>query len=307
MVRVLGVDWWESKKMGWSKWFCQVHQEIGSEEQRAWWPMQDKEFKRLHEVFKSFGGSHSLSIWKFREALINIQFHMIASRIDEMSLRSHSCAWRQNFWIEATMYRMRGMPLGWYVGNKFQLRFLCAVVYHFGTTLLGMLLAIETECNGFTICFCFFRWNCISFWWFESEQRISTINFWSEGLATWRSGGLLGSHSIHKFASTHVWQCRISKDDNNTRDIGKEREKEFQINMMIWNCRIPTTKWQKSHVLVDRVSMWSTTLFEVTQIFWQHLFKWRWFQVFNEDFLISSNCFGKAALWVDHTSVCLQF
>ena len=38
-----------------------------------------------------------------------------------------------------------------------------------------------------------------------------------------RSGGLLGSHSIRKFASTHVRRCGISKDDKDTRGRWKGR------------------------------------------------------------------------------------
>ena len=45
--------------------------------------MTENEFKRLHEIFKSYGGSHSSSIWKFgMPALINFQFHMIGRRHD---------------------------------------------------------------------------------------------------------------------------------------------------------------------------------------------------------------------------------
>ena len=36
-------------------------------------------------------------------------------------------------------------------------------------------------------------------------------------LQEFQNGGLLGSHSIRKFASTHVRHCGISKDDKDTR------------------------------------------------------------------------------------------
>jgi hypothetical protein len=55
--------------------------------------MTEKEFKRLHEIFKSYGGSHSLSIWKFgMPALINFQFHIIG-RIDDTTqvIMDHIC------------------------------------------------------------------------------------------------------------------------------------------------------------------------------------------------------------------------
>ena len=46
-------------------------------------PMEEREFRRLHEVFKTFGAPHSSGIWKLgMPALINFQFHMIA-RIDD--------------------------------------------------------------------------------------------------------------------------------------------------------------------------------------------------------------------------------
>jgi hypothetical protein len=73
-------------------------------------------------------------------------------------------------------------------------------------------------------------------------------------LEEFQSGGLLGSHLIRKFASTHVRRCGISKDDKDTRGAGKKRE-EFRIDMMIWNYHILIAKWQKSYALVDRVSI----------------------------------------------------
>ena len=46
-------------------------------------PMVETEFGCLHEVFKTFGGPHSLAIWNFgMPVLINFQFHTIA-RIDD--------------------------------------------------------------------------------------------------------------------------------------------------------------------------------------------------------------------------------
>jgi hypothetical protein len=43
----------------------------------------EAEFRRLHHIFKTYGGSHSAGIWRYgMPALINYQFHMIA-RIDD--------------------------------------------------------------------------------------------------------------------------------------------------------------------------------------------------------------------------------
>jgi len=48
-------------------------------------PMLETEFRRLHEVFKSYDQSQNASIWKYgMPALINLQFHLIA-RIDDMT------------------------------------------------------------------------------------------------------------------------------------------------------------------------------------------------------------------------------
>ena len=45
-------------------------------------PMVENEFRHLHEVFKTFGGSHFSGIWMYgMPTLMNFQFHMIA-RID---------------------------------------------------------------------------------------------------------------------------------------------------------------------------------------------------------------------------------
>ena len=44
--------------------------------------MEEREFRRLHEVFKTFSGPHSSGIWKLEmPALVNFQIHMMA-RID---------------------------------------------------------------------------------------------------------------------------------------------------------------------------------------------------------------------------------
>jgi hypothetical protein len=46
-------------------------------------PMKESEFRRLHQIFKSFGRENSSIIWKYgMPALCNFQFHMIA-RIDD--------------------------------------------------------------------------------------------------------------------------------------------------------------------------------------------------------------------------------
>jgi hypothetical protein len=80
-------------------------------------PMTEKEFKRLHEIFKSYGGSHSLSIWKFgMPALVNFQFHMIGRIDDTTQLIMDHILVHDNFEhalkTKLNWNRMREMPLG---------------------------------------------------------------------------------------------------------------------------------------------------------------------------------------------------
>lgn len=186
-------------------------------------PMQEKEFKRLHEVFKSYGGSHSSSIWKFgMPALINFQFHMIA-RIDDTTqvVLDHICVhdnfenalktklnWSKNVQDE------RDAP--WQIMLASMNPVFCVFIS------LGLWL----ECNlrstpsamASPYVFAFSDDTMIPSGGLKAKETAQTI-FGQKvlRLEEFQSGGLLGSHSIRKFASTHVRRCGISKDDKDTR------------------------------------------------------------------------------------------
>ncbi len=55
----------------------------------------------------------------------------------------------------------------------------------------------------------------------ETAQNISGLKVLK--MEEFQSGGLLGSHSICKFASTHIRRCGISKDVKDTRGRWKGR------------------------------------------------------------------------------------
>jgi hypothetical protein len=60
-------------------------------------PMLETEFRRLHEVFKSYDQAQNVSIWKYgMPPLINLQFHLSARIIDDMAdtcgFGAYSCA-----------------------------------------------------------------------------------------------------------------------------------------------------------------------------------------------------------------------
>jgi hypothetical protein len=57
-----------------------------------------------------------------------------------------------------------------------------------------------------------------------------------------RSGGLLGSHSICKFASTHVRRCGISKDNKGTRGpwkgSGRVSDRNNDVEVSYTDCKM---------------------------------------------------------------------
>ena len=186
--------------------------------------MEEREFLRLHEVFKTFGGSHSSGIWKLgMPALINFQFHMIA-RIDDTTqvIMEHICVhdhlenalktrlnWSKNVQDErdALWQIVVGslnpifcvfISLGLWLESNLRLNATAmssTYVFAFSDGITvpgGRLKAKETAQNIF-------------------GQKVLRMEEFQQ------PGGLLASRSIRKFASTHVRRCGISKDDKDTR------------------------------------------------------------------------------------------
>jgi hypothetical protein len=192
-------------------------------------PMEEREFRRLHEVFKTFGGSHSSGIWKLgMPALINFQFHMIA-RIDDTTqvvmdhIRVHDnfenalktrLNWSKNVQDE------RDAPWQIVLGSMNPI--FCVFIS------LGLWLEFNLRSNATAMVspyvFAFSDDITVPGGGLKAKETAQNI-FGQKVLRMeeFRSGGLLGSHSIRKFASTHVRRCGISKDDKDTRGRWKGR------------------------------------------------------------------------------------
>jgi hypothetical protein len=211
-------------------------------------PMQEKEFRRLHEVFKSFGGSHSSMIWKFgMPALINFQFHMIA-RIDDTTqvimdhIRVHDnfenalktkLNWSKNVQDE------RDAP--WQIVLGTMNPVFCVFIS------LGLWLECNLRSTPTAIAspyvFAFSADITIPAGGLKAKEIAQAI-FGQKvlRLEEFQSGGLLGSHSIRKFASTHVRRCGISKDDKDTRGrwkgMGRVSDQYDDVELPYPDCKV---------------------------------------------------------------------
>ena len=192
-------------------------------------PMLETEFRRLHEVFKSYDQAQNASIWKYgMPALINLQFHLIA-RIDDMTqvvlehirvhdnfpnaLKTH-LNWSKNIQDE------RDAP--WQVVLGSMNAAFCVFVS------LGLWLEVNLKSNPSAIAspyvFSFSDDVTVPAGGRKAKDIAQTI-FGKRVFKCeeFQSAGLLGSHSIRKFASTHVRRCGISKDDKDIRGRWKGR------------------------------------------------------------------------------------
>jgi hypothetical protein len=187
-------------------------------------PMQEIEFCRLHEVFKSSSGTtNSSNIWKFgMPALINFQFHMIA-RIDDTTqvimehIRVHDnfenalktrLNWSKNVQDE------RDAP--WQIVMGSMNPVFCVLIS------LGLWLELNLRLNPSAIAspYVFAFSDDITVPSGGQKAKEMAQNIFGQKvfkLDEFQSTGLLGSHSIRKFAATHVRRCGISKDDKDTR------------------------------------------------------------------------------------------
>ena len=198
-------------------------------------PMQETEFRRLHEILKSQDvpnqQRHTSLIWKFgMPALINFQFHMIA-RIDDTTqvvlehIRSHDnfdnalktrLNWSKNVQDE------RDAP--WQIVLASMNPVFCVYIS------LGLWLEFNLQSNPTAVAspYLFSFSDDITIPNGGRKAKETAQNIFGQRLfcrEEFQRIGLLGSHSIRKFASTHVRRCGISKDDKDTRGRWKGKSR----------------------------------------------------------------------------------
>ena len=185
-------------------------------------PLLDSEFRRLHEVFKST--ENSSVVWRFgMPALINMQFHLIA-RIDDATqmvlehVRVHDnfenalktrLNWSKNVQDE------RDAP--WQVVLGSMNAVFCVFIS------LGLWLESNLKSNPSAVAspyvFSFSDDVTVPSGGRKAKDVAQSIFgqkvFKLDEFQT--TAGQLGSHSIRKFAATHVRRCGISKDDKDIR------------------------------------------------------------------------------------------
>jgi hypothetical protein len=199
-------------------------------------PMQETEFRRLHEIFKSSphadqqqNNTSTSIIWRYgMPALINFQFHLIA-RIDDTTqvimdhIRVHDnfenalktrLNWSKNVQDE------RDAPWQVILGSMNPI--FCNFIS------LGLWLEMNLRLNPSAVASPYL-------FSFSDETTIPAGGKKAKDIAQcifgqnvfkrneFQSTGLLGSHSIRKFASTHVRKCGVSKDDKDIRGRWKGR------------------------------------------------------------------------------------
>ena len=89
------------------------------------------------------------------------------------------------------------------------------VLCHFKSGIVvGDEFARECVCWIIPVCVFVFGRRWIAFWWLESKGDRSD-NIWSEDIQTRGISqiGMLGSHTIWKFAATHALRCGVTKDE----------------------------------------------------------------------------------------------
>jgi hypothetical protein len=214
-------------------------------------PMQESEFRRLHKIFKTVGG-RSLSgrslVWKYgMPALMNFQFHLIA-RIDDTTqvilehIRTHDTfenALKTRLNLSKNVQDERNAPWQIVLGSMDPV--FCVLIS------LGVWLELNLRHNPAAVAspyvFAFTEDITIPSGGQKAKDMAQTIF----GQRIFRRQefqelGLLGSHSIRKFASTHVRKCGILKDDKDTRGRwkGKGRVSDWydDVELPYPDCRV---------------------------------------------------------------------
>ena len=185
--------------------------------------MVEGKFRSLHGVFKSDGGPHSSAVWKYgMPAHINFQFHMIA-RIDNMTQVIMDQIWVHDNFDNALKTRRnwsknvhdeRYAP--WQIILESMDPVFCVLIS------LGLWLEFHLQSNPTAMAspYLFAFSDDITIPGGGQKAKETAQNIFGQKvlkLQEFQSGGLLGSHSIRKFASTHVRRCGVSKDDKDTR------------------------------------------------------------------------------------------
>ena len=189
--------------------------------------MLETEFRRLHEIFKTSAqrdhNSSTARIWKYgMPALINFQFHLIA-RIDDTTqiilehIRVHDSFanalktrlnWSKNVRDE------RDAP--WQVILGCMNPVFCVFIS------LGLWLETNLQLNPSAIAspYVFAFSDDITMPGGGQKAKDIAQSIFGQNVfkrEEFQLSGLLGSHSIRKFAATHVRKCGISKDDKDIR------------------------------------------------------------------------------------------
>lgn len=194
-------------------------------------PMTENEFRGLHKVFKSYGAPHSSVIWKYgMPAIMNFQFHMIA-RIDDTTqvtidhIRVHDnfenalktrLNWSKNVNDE------RDAPWQIVLGS------MDPVYCVFISLALWLETNLRTNASAMASPYLFAFSDDVTMPGGGKKAKETAQNIFGQKvlkLPEFRDGGLLGSHSIRKYASTHVRRCGISKDDKDLRGRWKGKSR----------------------------------------------------------------------------------
>ena len=189
-------------------------------------PMLEVEFRRLHEIFKSTVHAHNTNtsrIWKYgMPALINFQFHLIA-RIDDTTqvildhIRVHdnfSDALKTRLNWSKNVQDERDAP--WQVILGCMNPVFCVLIS------LGLWLEMNLQSNPSAIAspYVFAFGDDITMPGGGQKAKDIAQSIFGQNVFKrdeFQMSGLLGSHSIRKFAATHVRKCGVSKDDKDIR------------------------------------------------------------------------------------------
>ncbi len=206
-------------------------------------PMVEGKFRRLHEVFNAYGGPHSSAVWKYgMPALINFQFHMM-TRIDDTTqvimdhIRVHDnfenalktrLNWSKNVHDERDAQ--------WQIILGSMDLVFCVLIS------LGLWLEFHLQSNPTAMAspYVFAFSDDITIPGGGQKAKETAQNIFGQKvlkLQEFQSGGLLGSHSIWKFASTHVRRCGVLKDDKDTRGRWKGKGRVY-VELPYPDCKI---------------------------------------------------------------------
>ena len=214
-------------------------------------PMIASEFRRLHEVFKTFGGPHSSGIWKYgMPALINFQFHMIA-RIDDTTqvtlehIRVHDnfentlktrLNWSKNVQDEC--------DAPWQIVLASMDPVFCVYIS------LGLWLEsnLRSNASAMALPYVFAFSDDITIPGGGKKAKDTAQNIFGQKILNWEVT-VFGNSRQRTFGA-----AESQKMIRTPEAAGKERV-ELRIATMMLNCRIQIAKWRKNCVLAGLYTM----------------------------------------------------